>query len=234
LLEVSELRVKYGDVVAVHEVTFRVDEGEIVAIVGSNGAGKTTAVNAISGLIRIESGKIIFQGINITGLPSHDIVEKGLIQIPEGRKIFSDLTVQENLRLGSYTSKAKGKRKETMERVFSLFPVLSDRGRQKAGSLSGGEQQMLALGRGLMSLPILVMMDEPSLGLSPMFVNQLFEMVSMINEMGTTILLIEQNTANALNCCNRGYVIENGVITMNGSGEELLRDPHVVEAYLGV
>ena len=234
MLEVSELRVKYGDVVAVHEVTFRVDEGEIVAIVGSNGAGKTTAVNAISGLIRIESGKIIFQGINITGLPSHDIVEKGLIQIPEGRKIFSDLTVQENLRLGSYTSKAKGKRKETMERVFSLFPVLSDRGRQKAGSLSGGEQQMLALGRGLMSLPILVMMDEPSLGLSPMFVNQLFEMVSMINEMGTTILLIEQNTANALNCCNRGYVIENGVITMNGSGEELLRDPHVVEAYLGV
>jgi branched-chain amino acid transport system ATP-binding protein len=234
LLEVSELRVKYGDVVAVHKASFRVGEGEIVAIVGSNGAGKTTAVNAISGLIKIESGDIVFQGKNIEGLPSHDIVEKGLIQIPEGRKIFPNLTVQENLRLGSYTPKAKEKRKETMERVFSLFPVLADRGRQRAGSLSGGEQQMLALGRGLMSLPILLMMDEPSLGLAPMFVNQLFEMVAMINDMGTTILLIEQNTANALNCCNRGYVIENGVITIDGTGEGLLRDPHVVEAYLGV
>jgi branched-chain amino acid transport system ATP-binding protein len=234
LLEVNELRVKYGDVVAVHKATFRVEEGEVVAIVGSNGAGKTTAVNAICGLIKIESGDIAFQGKNIKGLPSHDIVEKGLIQIPEGRKIFPNLTVQENLRLGSYPAKAKEKRRETMERIFSLFPRLADRKKQMAGSLSGGEQQMLALGRGLMSLPILLMMDEPSLGLAPMFVNLIFEMVAMINGMGTTILLIEQNTANALNCCDRGYVIENGVITMNGTGERLLRDPHVVEAYLGV
>ena len=234
MLEVNELRVKYGDVVAVHKATFRVEEGEVVAIVGSNGAGKTTAVNAICGLIKIESGDIAFQGKNIKGLPSHDIVEKGLIQIPEGRKIFPNLTVQENLRLGSYPAKAKEKRRETMERIFSLFPRLADRKKQMAGSLSGGEQQMLALGRGLMSLPILLMMDEPSLGLAPMFVNLIFEMVAMINGMGTTILLIEQNTANALNCCDRGYVIENGVITMNGTGERLLRDPHVVEAYLGV
>ena len=234
MLEVRALRVKYGDVFAVHEATFRVDEGEIVAIVGSNGAGKTTTVNAISGLIRSESGSIIFQEGNIEGLPSHDIVDKGLIQIPEGRKIFPNLTIHENLRLGSYLPKAKEKRKETMKMVFSLFPRLAEREKQRAGSLSGGEQQMLAIGRGLMSLPKLLVMDEPSLGLAPVFVEQLFEMIKKINDMGTTMLLIEQNTVNALNCCDRGYVLENGVITINGTGESLLSDPHVVEAYLGL
>jgi len=234
LLQVNNIKVSYGDFIAVHEVTFNVKKGEIVAIVGSNGAGKTTLVNCLSGLLRCLTGTIIFQGKHIEDAKSHYIVERGLIQIPEGRKIFPDSTVQENLRLGSYVPNAKKMRKETMGLVFKLFPTLKERIGQKAGTLSGGEQQMLALGRGLMSCPSLIMMDEPSLGLSPLLVEQVFQNIMEIRKMGTSILLIEQNTVHALKCCDRAYIMENGNITKEGSGEQLLKDPTIIEAYLGI
>jgi branched-chain amino acid transport system ATP-binding protein len=234
LLQVNNIKASYGDFIAVHEATFNVEKGEIVAIIGSNGAGKSTLVNCLSGLLRCLTGTITFQGKHIENAKSHYIVEQGLIQVPEGRKIFPDSTVQENLRLGSYLPNAKKMRKETMDEVFKLFPILKDRAEQKAGTLSGGEQQMLALGRGLMSSPILVMMDEPSLGLSPILVEHIFQNIMEIRKMGTTILLIEQNTFHALKCCDRAYIMENGIITKEGSGEQLLKDPTVIEAYLGI
>ena len=234
MLEVSNLKVKYGDVVAVHDASFVVKEREIVALVGSNGSGKSTVVKAISGLICPDYGKISFEREDTISLSSHEIVERGLIQVPEGRKVFSNLIVEENLRLGSYSRKARGKREETKEMVYALFPRLFERRNQKAGSLSGGEQQMLALGRGLMSIPKLLMLDEPSLGLAPLVVLQLFEIIERINKMGTTILLIEQNTVSALKSCNRGYVIENGFVTLTGTGVHLLNDTHVMQAYLGL
>ena len=234
MLEVKELTVAYDDIVAVNKATFHVKEGEIVAIVGSNGAGKTTVVNAISGLIKIKSGDIFFQNASIGVKPSHKIVESGLIQVPEGRKIFPKLSVRENLRLGSYLPMARMKRTETMEQVFYLFPVLKKRENQLAGTLSGGEQQMLALGRGLMSQPKLLMLDEPSLGLAPLIINLIFETTVRINKLGMTVLLVEQNTFIALNTCGRAYVMENGKIVLEGIGSELLDDPHVIEAYLGI
>ena len=234
MLEVKELTVAYDDIVAVNETTFHVKEGEIVAIVGSNGAGKTTVVNAISGLISISSGNIFFQSEPIGNKPSHKIVELGLIQVPEGRKVFPKLSVRENLRLGSYLPVAKMKRNETMDQVFQLFPILKKRESQNAGTLSGGEQQMLALGRGLMSQPKLLMLDEPSLGLAPLIINLIFETTVQINKLGTTILLVEQNTFIALNTCGRAYVMENGKIVLEGIGNELLNNAHVIEAYLGV
>jgi len=234
LLQVNNIKVSYGDFIAVHEVTFNVKKGELVAIVGSNGAGKTTLVNCLSGLLRCSVGTIIFQGEHIENAESYYIVERGLVQVPEGRKIFPDSTVQENLRLGSYLPNAKKMRKETMDLVFKLFPILKERIGQKAGTLSGGEQQMLALGRGLMSCPSLIMMDEPSLGLSPLLVEQVFQNIMEIRKMGTSILLIEQNTVHALKCCDRAYIMENGNITKEGSGEQLLKDPTIIEAYLGI
>ena len=234
MLQVNNIKVSYGDFIAVHEVTFNVKKGELVAIVGSNGAGKTTLVNCLSGLLRCSAGTIIFQGEHIENAESYYIVERGLVQVPEGRKIFPDSTVQENLRLGSYLPNAKKMRKETMDLVFKLFPILKERIGQKAGTLSGGEQQMLALGRGLMSCPSLIMMDEPSLGLSPLLVEQVFQNIMEIRKMGTSILLIEQNTVHALKCCDRAYIMENGNITKEGSGEQLLKDPTIIEAYLGI
>lgn len=234
MLQVNNIKVSYGDFIAVHEATFNVEKGEIVAIIGSNGAGKTTLANCLSGLLRCLTGTIVFQGKHIENAKSHYIVERGLIQVPEGRKIFPDSTVQENLRLGSYLPNAKKMRKETMDEVFKLFPILKDRAGQKAGTLSGGEQQMLALGRGLMSSPILFILDEPSLGLSPLLVEHMFQIIMKIRKMGTAVLLIEQNTFHALKCCDRAYIMENGNITKEGSGEQLLKDPTVIEAYLGI
>lgn len=234
MLKVNNIKICYGDFIAVHEATFNVKDGEIVAVIGSNGAGKTTLVNCLSGLIQASAGTIIFRDENLENKNSDYIVEKGLIQIPEGRKIFPNITVQQNLRLGSFSSRAKNYRKETMEEVYRLFPKLKDRANQKAATLSGGEQQMLAIGRGLMSLPNLLIMDEPSLGLSPLLVGQVFEKIIEIKNKGTTILLIEQNTFNALKCCDRAYIMENGKITKEGSGEQMLNDPTVIETYLGV
>lgn len=219
---------------ALNEVTFDVKRGEIVSIIGSNGAGKTTLVNTISGLLKSQSGDIKFKGLPIIRLAPHLIVETGLIQVPEGRKLFSNLTVKDNLRLGSYVKRAKNSRNETMEKVFELFPVLNNRAKQLAGTLSGGEQQMLAFGRGLMSLPELLILDEPSLGLAPLIIEDIFEVINKINSDGVTILLIEQNTVFALQCCTRAYVLENGRIVMKGNGGELLRDQHIIEAYLGL
>ena len=234
MLQVSDVKISYGDYQAVHNATFDVKEGEIVAIIGSNGSGKTTLVNCLSGLVRCSSGSILFNGRQIEKEKSHVIVKLGLVQIPEGRKIFPECTVQENLRLGSYLPHAKKKRQETMEEVFRLFPRLKERVCQMAGTLSGGEQQMLALGRGLMSRPKLVVLDEPSLGLSPLLVEQLFEKIDQINKTGATILLIEQNTFHALKVCDRAFIMENGNITLEGKGEDLLKDPAVMEAYLGI
>jgi len=234
LLQVTDVKISYGDFIAVHNATFNVKEGEIVSIIGSNGTGKTTLVNCLSGLVTCLSGTILFNGRHIEREKSHIIVKQGLIQIPEGRKIFSNSTVQENLRLGSFLPDAKKRRKETMEEIFKLFPILEERANQKAGTLSGGEQQMLALGRGLMSRPKLVVMDEPSLGLAPLMVEQLFQKIDEINKVGTTILLIEQNTFHALKCCDRAFIMENGNITVEGSGDQLLEDPTVIEAYLGI
>lgn len=234
MIQVRGLKFAYGDIVAVDQINFHVNEREMVAIVGSNGAGKTTLVNTISGLLKPQAGEIIFQGKAIEGQPPNQIVEAGLIQIPEGRKVFPNLTVLENLRLGSYVPKAKARRKETLIWIFELFPILSQRVKQYAGTLSGGEQQMLALGRGLMSQPRLLMLDEPSLGLAPLVIRNIFDTISKINSQGTTILMIEQNTYHALNDCQRAYVMENGKIVMEGKGQELLNNPHIIEAYLGI
>ena len=198
MIEVNKLKVSYGDMLALNEVTFDVKRGEIVSIIGSNGAGKTTLVNTISGLLKSQAGDIKFKGLPIIKLAPHLIVETGLIQVPEGRKLFSNLTVKDNLRLGSYVKRAKNSRNETMEKVFELFPVLNKRAKQLAGTLSGGEQQMLAFGRGLMSLPELLILDEPSLGLAPLIIEDIFEVINKINLDGVTILLIEQNTVFAL------------------------------------
>lgn len=234
MIEVTGLKVNYGDLTALSQVSFEVQKGEIVSIIGSNGAGKTTLVNTLSGLIKSRAGEIKFKGIPIKNLPPHVIVESGLIQVAEGRKIFSNLTVNDNLRLGSYVKRAKVRRKETLDKVFELFPVLKKRAKQLAGTLSGGEQQMLALGRGLMSLPELLILDEPSLGLAPLIIEDIFENIRRINLDGVTILLIEQNTVFALNSCTRAYVLENGKIVMEGKGSELLNNPHIIEAYLGL
>lgn len=234
MIEVNRLKVGYGDMLALNEVSFDVKKGEIVSIIGSNGAGKTTLVNTISGLLKSQSGDIKFKGLPIIKLAPHLIVETGLIQVPEGRKLFSNLTVKDNLRLGSYVKRAKNSRNETMEKVFDLFPILNKRAKQLAGTLSGGEQQMLAFGRGLMSIPELLILDEPSLGLAPLIVEDIFEVINKINSEGVTILLIEQNTVFALQCCTRAYVLENGKIVMKGNGGELLNDQHIIEAYLGL
>lgn len=234
LVEISEINVHYGDVQVLHELTLEVSEGEVVTIVGANGAGKTTLLKTIAGILRPSSGEIQFLGERIDHLYPHQIVEKGLVRIPEGRKIFPSLSVLENLELGSYLPKAKAKRSESLEKVFSLFPVLKERSQQLAGTLSGGEQQMLAIGRGLMSLPRLLMLDEPSLGLAPLLVREIFRTVREINQQGTTILLVEQNVFNALEMAHEGYVLENGRIVLRGKSRDLLGNEHIKESYLGV
>ena len=234
MLQVDSVDMYYGNLQALFGVSPYIKEKEIISIVGSNGAGKTTMINVISGMLRCSSGKIEFLGKRIDRFPPHKIVEEGIVQIPEGRQLFPKMNVIENLEMGAYTRQARRKIKENLEMVLELFPILKERKDQIAGSLSGGEQQMLAIGRGLMARPKLLMLDEPSLGLAPMMVRQIFVTVKSINEFGTTILLVEQNVFNSLSISDRGYVLENGRIVMEGEGKEILENEKIKEAYLGI
>jgi branched-chain amino acid transport system ATP-binding protein len=233
LLELRQVSVSYGDLPALREVSLAVEDGEILSVVGANGAGKTTMLRTISGLLRPRAGEILLESRRVDRLPCHAVVEQGVVQVPEGRKIFPSLSVLENLELGSYLRRAKAARADSLDRVFDLFPILGERRRQPAGTLSGGQQQMLAIGRALMALPRILMLDEPSLGLAPLVVKEIFEIIAEINRTGTTILLVEQNTRQALALARRGYVLENGRVVLVGSGRELLDNDHVRRAYLG-
>ena len=234
LLELAGVDVAYGDLPALRGVDLVVMPGETLSVVGANGAGKTTMLRTISALLRPRRGEVRFEGERIDRLPCYRIVERGVVHVPEGRKIFPSLTVRENLELGSYTRAAKARRAESLERVFALFPRLHERAVQAAGTLSGGEQQMLAIGRALMALPKLLMLDEPSLGLAPLIVKEIFRTIAEINRAGTTVLLVEQNTRQALSLSRRGYILENGRVALSGRGEELLGNEHVRRAYLGL
>ena len=234
MLEVRGLQVNYSDIVAVRKAEFSVEENEVVSLVGSNGAGKTTILKTISGLLKPQKGEIRYGEHRLDKLGSDRIVEVGVAHVPEGRGMFPRMSVEENILLGAFIAAAKKRRKESMEKVFSLFPRLRERKKQLAGTLSGGEQQMLAIARGLMALPKLLMLDEPSLGLAPLMVQQVFEVIMEIESQKTTILLVEQNVNLALAISHRGYVLENGVITLSGTGEELLNNEEVKRAYLGL
>lgn len=233
LLKVENLVTKYKEVVAVDDISFEVNQGEIVALIGSNGAGKSTTLMTVSGWLKAASGKIIFDGEEIQNRPMHEIVERGISQCPEGCRIFGDMTVEENLLMGYYSSRAKKKEADAMERIFSLFPILKERRKQIGNTLSGGQQQMLAIGRALMGTPKLIMLDEPSLGLAPIIVEQVFEILEEIHKNGTTILLVEQNARAALSIADHAYVLEVGKISFSGTGKQLLNDPAVMTAYLG-
>ena len=233
MLDVKDLNVYYGAIHALKGINFHLEEGEIVALIGANGAGKSTTLNTISGLLRATPGKITFQGEDISQTPPQEVVKKGIIQVPEGRKIFSRMTVMENLEMGAYTQPDKEKFQENLEIVFTRFPRIKERLKQLGGTLSGGEQQMLAMARGLMSNPHLLLLDEPSMGLAPILVEQIFEIIQSINEQGTSILLVEQNAQMALSIADRGYVLETGTTVLEGPGIELLQNPLVEEAYLG-
>jgi branched-chain amino acid transport system ATP-binding protein len=234
VLKVNGIEVFYGDLQALRGVSLEVNRGEIVSIVGSNGAGKSTTLMTISGILKPKRGEIQFDQDRIHQYSSSKVVALGIVQIPEGRQLFPTLTVIENLEMGAQFPRAKKVRKETMEWVFKLFPRLEERKSQLAGTLSGGEQQMLAIGRGLMSRPNLLMLDEPSLGLSPILVKAIFDIIKAINGQGTTILLVEQNVFHSLTLSHRGYVLENGSIVMNGTGQELLKNQHIRQSYLGL
>jgi branched-chain amino acid transport system ATP-binding protein len=234
LLELTGVEVAYGDLPALRGVDITVEAGETLSVVGANGAGKTTMLRTISGLLRPRRGEVRFEGERIDRLPCHAIVARGVVHVPEGRKIFPSLTVRENLELGSYPRAAKVRRGDSLERVFAMFPRLRERTGQAAGTMSGGEQQMLAIARALMALPRLLMLDEPSLGLAPLIVREIFNTIDAINHTGTTVLLVEQNTRQALARSRRGYVLENGQITLAGTGQDLLTNPHVRRAYLGL
>jgi branched-chain amino acid transport system ATP-binding protein len=233
MLEVQDLNVYYGAIHALKGVTFHLDKGEIVTLIGANGAGKSTTLNTISGLLRPRVGSIVFEGEEITQTLSEQIVGKGIVQVPEGRKIFATLTVQENLEMGAYHEKDKGKIQREIQNVFQRFPRLSERRNQLGGTLSGGEQQMLAIARGLMTNPRLLLLDEPSMGLSPLLVEQIFTIIRDINNQGVSILLVEQNAQMALSIADRGYVLETGGVVLEGPGQELLHNQMVVDAYLG-
>ena len=234
MLEVSNLDVFYGKSQALRGVSLRVNEGEIVALVGTNGAGKTTLLNTISGLLRPASGSVEFLGKRIDRLAPYKIVKLGICQIPEGRKLFSDMTVWDNLEMGAYTSEAWKRRKETLEQVYQVFPVLKERRRQSAKKLSGGEGQMVAIGRGLMSSPRLCMFDEPSYGLAPNLLSEVFGVIKHLREQGITVFLVEQNVRHTLETADRAYVLENGHIVLEGKGKDLLQDDLVKKAYLGL
>jgi len=234
MLKVAGLQTSYGDLRALHGVTLEVREGEIVSVIGSNGAGKTTTLMTISGVLRPQAGEIEFEGRRIDRLKPAEIVDAGLGHVPEGRQLFPTMTVEENLAMGACTHRARAARAETLEWVYALFPRLRERRQQVAGTLSGGEQQMAAIGRGLMSRPRLLMLDEPSLGLSPMLVTTIFAILREINRGGATILLVEQNVFRALKLSHRGYILENGQIVAEGASQQLLRDPQVRTAYLGL
>ena len=233
MLKVENLVVHYGAIKALRGISFEVNEGEIISLIGSNGAGKTTTLHALSNIIKKTDGKVVFEDEDITSLPADAIVKKGLIQVPEGRRIFANLTVKENLEMGAFTRNDKKGIKDDTELVFENFPRLKERIRQVAGTLSGGEQQMLAIGRALMSKPRLLLLDEPSMGLAPILVDEIFSIIKKINENGTTILLVEQNAFKALAIADRAYVLETGVISKTGNAKDLLEDDSVKKAYLG-
>jgi branched-chain amino acid transport system ATP-binding protein len=233
MLDVRDIHTYYGNIHALKGISVTVDKGEIVTLIGGNGAGKTTTLNTISGILKPRNGEIFLEGERIDELPPHKVVAKGVCQAPEGRKIFGRLTVTENLEMGAFARTDGPKIKVDMERVFTLFPRLKERARQVGGTLSGGEQQMLAIGRALMSNPRVLLLDEPSMGLAPMLVQDIFQIITDINEQGTTILLVEQNANMALSVAHRGYVLESGNIVLQGSAAELRENPQVREAYLG-
>lgn len=233
LLEVKDLYVNYGMIKAIRGVSFEVSEGEIVALIGANGAGKTTIMHSINGLIPTAGGSITFDNNDLMHVPAHKIVSLGLTQVPEGRRIFQELSVKDNLTLGAFSRSSKAEIQKTLDVVYEKFPILKERETQIAGTLSGGEQQMLAVGRALMSRPKMLLLDEPSMGLSPLYVNIIFDTIKEINASGTTILLVEQNAKKALSIANRAYVLEIGEISASGTGQELLSDDRIKKAYLG-
>lgn len=233
LLEIKDLEVFYGVIQAIKGISFTVEKGEIVTLIGANGAGKTTTMQSIMGLIPAKSGEITYKGQSINKVPTHKIVQLGMTQVPEGRRIFQELTVYENLLLGAYTKSDKAEMAKDLAWIYSLFPRLQERKNQVAGTLSGGEQQMLAMGRALMSRPELLMLDEPSMGLSPLLVNQVFDIIKEIHKGGTTILLVEQNASKSLAISDRAYVLENGQIAYSGTGAELMASENIKKAYLG-
>ena len=234
LLEVSNLSAGYDGATVLDGVSLHVDAGETVAVVGGNGAGKTTLIRTIAGMVRATGGNVMFDGADITHLPSHRVCERGLAQVPEGRQLFASLSVEDNLRLGAMPKRARARTADSLDQVFELFPRLAERRRQLAGTLSGGEQQMAAIGRALMASPRLIMLDEPSLGLAPQMVETMFEVVAALNRQGLSILLVEQNVAESLELAKRGYVLENGEVVLEGSGTALLGDDRVRRAYLGL
>jgi branched-chain amino acid transport system ATP-binding protein len=234
MLEIKGIDVFYGDVQVIWDVSFEVRNAEVVAMIGANGAGKSTVLKTISGLLRPKKGEILFDGAAIHQAEPYMLIERGIAHVPEARRLFVEMTVEENLDMGSLRGKAKAQRQRTKEMVFELFPRLSERCRQRAGTLSGGEQQMLAIGRGLMSLPRLLMFDEPSLGLAPILVKEIFNVIKRVREEGMTVLIVEQNVKQTLAIADRAYVLENGKVVMEGEGRALLNDEHVRHAYLGV
>ncbi|MDR7869552.1 MAG: ABC transporter ATP-binding protein [Tissierellaceae bacterium] len=233
LLEVKDLSVSFGVIHAVKGISFTINEGEIVTLIGANGAGKTTTMNAITGIVKAEGGEVIFNKNSITNVAPSDIVKRGISMSPEGRQVFPQMTVKENLELGAYTVKDKNIIKEGMDNAYELFPRLKERENQAAGTLSGGEQQMLAVARALMANPKLLLLDEPSLGLAPLIVQDIFNLILKIRDMGTTVLLVEQNARMALSISDRGYVLETGKIVLEGKGQDLMNNPKVIDAYLG-
>ena len=233
VLEVKDLSVYYGVIKALKGISFHVDKGEVVALIGANGAGKTTTLHTLSGLIKAQTGEIKYKGKELTKLPGHKIVTLGIAQVPEGRRVFAEMTVLQNLKMGAYTRKDKAEMEETLKEVYRRFPRLEERKGQMAGTLSGGEQQMLAMGRALMSHPDIILMDEPSMGLSPIFVNEIFQIIQDVNKSGVTVLLVEQNAKKALSIANRAYVLETGSIVKEGAAADLLNDASIKAAYLG-
>ena len=233
LLEVQDIQVYYGMIQALKGVSFSVNEGEVIALIGANGAGKTTTLHTVTGLLRAKSGHIIYDGHDITKVPPHKIVTMGMAHVPEGRRVFANMTVLQNLKMGAYTRSDKNEIDATIEKVYKRFPRLKERQNQTAGTLSGGEQQMLAMGRALMSQPKIILMDEPSMGLSPIFVNEIFDIIKEVSESGTTVLLVEQTAKKALSIADRAYVLETGRITLEGKASDLLHDESVQKAYLG-
>ena len=233
MLEVKDLEVYYGMIQAIKGISFEVNKGEVIALIGANGAGKTTTLHTITGLLSPKKGSVIFEGKDITKIPAHKIVSMGMAHVPEGRRVFADLSVYENLKLGAYTRKDKENLNKDLENIYKRFPRLAERKNQSAGTLSGGEQQMLAMGRALMSKPSIILMDEPSMGLSPIRVNEIFDIIESISKSGTTVLLVEQNAKKALSIADRAYVLETGKIVTSGKASELLEDDSIKKAYLG-
>ena len=233
MLEVKNLEVYYGVIQAIKGISFHVEEGEVIALIGANGAGKTTTLQTITGMLNAQAGSIQFEGTELTKIPGHKIVSMGMAHVPEGRRVFAQLSVLENLKLGAYTRKDKTEIEESLKRVYKSFPRLEERKNQLAGTLSGGEQQMLAMGRALMSKPRIVLMDEPSMGLSPIFVEEIFNIIKEISAEGTTVLLVEQNAKKALSIADRAYVLETGKIVLEGDAKDLLNDESIKKAYLG-